>query len=87
MAITAAKPNPEEASLPSSKAGRTTIILTDEARSDLTDLAVKQGRSVAELVRTALSLLKLMSRETAQGNRLVVVDPKGDVKREILLPE
>jgi len=84
MAISARSPNlAESRSSPAGK--RLNVLLSEKAQSDLE--AVAGGRSLSELVRLAMRLLKIALEESKGGNRLVVVDAKGNAKREIVIPE
>jgi len=83
MAISARTPN--LASSESSDRTRITINLSEKARSEL--MALSGERSYSEMMRLALSVLKVLLTESKNGNRLVVVDAEGNAKREIIIPE
>lgn len=49
-------------------------------------LAREHGWTITDLVRLSLSLLKIAYEAASEDNRLAVVDKRGRVVKEILLP-
>jgi len=41
---------------------------------------------MTELVRWALSLIERVLEEVEKGNRIVIVNPKGKVEKELVVP-
>jgi hypothetical protein len=57
-----------------------------EAYDEAERLARKHGWTITDLIRLALSLLKIGYEANEDGNRLAVVNKRGRVVKEILLP-
>jgi hypothetical protein len=87
MAISARSPSHETVAVAAGTSRRLNIVLSETAQSDLSELALRNRKSMPELVRTALGLLRIVLAENEKGNRLVIVDAEGNPKREIILPE
>lgn len=65
---------------------RLNVNLPEDAFDELQALARGSGRTLTEVVRTALGLVKIGIEEAAQGNRLVITSRNGEILREILIP-
>jgi len=66
---------------------RVNFILSERAHSDLTTLAESTHRSMTEIVRLGLGLVKIALEASRNGNRLVVTSAEGQPLKEIVLPE
>lgn len=78
-----------EATLPATEGSaikRLNLNLTEQAYDDLSNLASKTNRSMTEIVRIGLGLVKLAFEEQSKHNRLVVADANLKPLREIVLP-
>jgi len=49
-------------------------------------LAKRRGGSMTDIVRWALSLVERVLLELENGNRIVVVNSKGKIEKEIIIP-
>ncbi len=67
-------------------AKRLNITLTDTAYAEVTALSKTTRRSITELVRLGLALVKISIEETGNKNILVIVSPDGRALKEIVLP-
>jgi len=65
---------------------RLSINLPEPAFQDLERLKALSGRSMTDVVRTALSLVKIAFEEERIGNKLAVMNGKGRLLKEIVLP-
>lgn len=65
---------------------RLNLNLTEAAYADLEDIAQKSGRSMSEVLRLGLGLVKLALDEQRNRNRLVVADSNLRPIREVVLP-
>lgn len=54
---------------------------------ELEELASRSGRSMKEVMRTALGLVKLAYDEAAQGHKLTITSASGTPIKEIVLPK
>ena len=68
------------------KPRRINLNLSEKAYKDLQDLAQETNRSMTEIVRLGLGLVKIAVREAAASNRLLVASENGEPIREIVLP-
>ena len=66
---------------------RVNFILSERAYSDLTTLADSTHRSMTEVVRLGLGLVKIALEASRGGHRLVVTNAEGHPIKEIVLPE
>jgi hypothetical protein len=57
-----------------------------EFYSEVEELAEEHGWTITDLIRLSLSLLKTAYGAIHEGNRLAVVNKRGRVVKEILLP-
>ena len=64
---------------------RLNVDFNDQAYEVLEDLRNRTGRTKAELLRTALALLKIAYDEQEQGRALASVQGE-DIRREYILP-
>jgi len=67
-------------------AKRLSIVLTDNAYSEVANLSKSTRRSITELVRLGLGLVKILVEEVGRGNKLVVATKDGQPLKEIVLP-
>lgn len=65
---------------------RLNINLPPQVAEDLQKLSQTSGRSMTEIVRTALGLVKIAQEVTQQDQKLVVADSNGKPLKEIILP-
>ena len=65
---------------------RLNLNLAEQAYDDLSNLSRTTNRSMTEIVRLGLGLMKLAFEEQAKHNRLVVTDANLTPLREIVLP-
>ena len=54
---------------------------------DLEELATTTGRTMTDIVRTALGLIALAISEERNGRKLVIAEPNGKAVKEIILPK
>ncbi len=62
-------------------------MLSEKAHAELNRLSNESKRSMTELVRLSLGLMKMALEETKLGNRIVVTTAEGRVLKEIILPD
>lgn len=65
---------------------RFNVVLPAETFSELNQLASQCGRTPAEVVQTALDLLKVADDETFRGNVLAIATRDGRPLRQIVIP-
>ncbi len=65
---------------------RLNLNLSDTARVEVSKLADESSRSITELVRLALSLLKVIIDERKVGNKLIVTTSAGQPIKELVIP-
>ena len=65
---------------------RVNFVLSEKAHTDLVGLSKDSMRSMTELVRLGLGLVKLALEAQQNGNRLVVTTADGRPLKEIVLP-
>ena len=65
---------------------RVNFVLSEKAHTDLVSLSKYSMRSMTELVRLGLGLVKLALEEQQNGNKLVVTTADGRQLKEIVLP-
>jgi hypothetical protein len=65
---------------------RVNFVLSERAHTDLVGLSKDSMRSMTELVRLGLGLVKLAWEAQQNGNRLVVTTADGRPVKEIVLP-
>ena len=70
----------------SGRTKRLNINLPAQVFSDLVNLSKRSGRSMTEIVRIALGLVKIALDETERGNKLVVTTSTGDTIKELIIP-
>lgn len=66
---------------------RLNINLPTSIANDLEALSQKTGRSMTEVVRNALGLVKIASDAADNNQKLVITDAKGKPVKEIVLPK
>jgi hypothetical protein len=65
---------------------RVNFVLSEKAHTDLVSLSKHSMRSMTELVRLGLGLVKLALEAQQNGNKLVVTTADGRQVKEIVLP-
>jgi predicted transcriptional regulator len=61
-----------------------TVEFSPELDQVIEELAAKEGVPKTQIVRRAVSLLKFVDDERAEGNRFTIADREGQVLREIV---
>ena len=61
--------------------------LSEKAFNELQDLAKRTRRSMTELIRLSVGLLKIALEASDNGHRLVVATRDGQAIKEIVLPD
>lgn len=74
-----------QARAPQATMRRLNINLPESVYETLQRLARESGRTMTDIIRTALSLVKIAVETDAKGNKLAVVSPEGKVLKEIVL--
>lgn len=64
---------------------RLNLIVPDSTYREINALSRETRRTISDLVRFGLALVRIAIRETRDGNRIVVKKPTGEEK-EILIP-
>ena len=62
------------------------LIISEDAFQDVQELVRNQHKSITELVRLGLGLIKIVLDEIRAGHHLVITDQNGQPLREIVLP-
>jgi hypothetical protein len=65
---------------------RVNFVLSEKAHSDLVSFAKETRRSMTELVRLGLGLIKIALEAERAGNKLIVTNSTGEPIKEIVLP-
>lgn len=65
---------------------RVNFVLSERAYSELVTLSKETMRSMTEVVRLGLGLVKIALEAERQGNRLIVTTSDGKAVKEIVLP-
>lgn len=65
---------------------RLNLMIPAAAGEEVDALAEESGRSITELVRLSLSLLKVVIDERKQGHKLIVTTSEGQPLKELVLP-
>jgi hypothetical protein len=65
---------------------RVNFVLSEKAHTDLVSLSKHSMRSMTELVRLGLGLVKVALEAQQNGNKLVVTTADGRPLKEIVLP-
>lgn len=66
---------------------RVNFILSEKAHSDLVSLSESTHRSMTEVVRLGLGLVKIALETARNGHKLVVTNSEGLPLKEIVLPD
>jgi len=76
------------ASVPSlkTKINRINLNLSSSARADIDRLSEETGNTITELVRLALSLLKVVIEEKRKGNKLIITSSDGTPQTQLVIP-
>lgn len=64
---------------------RLNINLPEELFLELERLAKGSNRTMTEIVRTSLGLVRVAIEEERRGNKMAVVTAEGDIRKEIVL--
>ena len=81
--MSSSQPQVRTATQPTMK--RLNINLPESVYDTLQRLAQQTNRTMTDIIRTALSLVKIALETDAKGNKLAVVSPEGKVLKEIVL--
>ena len=65
---------------------RLNILVSQSAYSEVTKLSDESRRSITELIRLGLGLVKVVLEEARQGNKILVTTPDGKPIKELVLP-
>ncbi len=65
---------------------RINLNLSASARAEVDRMAEETGSSITELVRLALSLLKVIMEEKRKGNKLIVTSSDGTPQMQLVIP-
>jgi hypothetical protein len=65
---------------------RVNFVLSERSHADLLALARETSRSMTDIVRLGLGLVKVALEAERAGNRLVVTDSGGKPLKELVLP-
>jgi hypothetical protein len=65
---------------------RVNFILSEKAYSELAAMSKRTGRSMTELVRLGLGLVKVALEAELEGRKLIVTTTEGNPLKEIVLP-
>ena len=65
---------------------RINLVLGDQTYNGVMDLSRDTRRSLSELIRWGLALVRIAIEEGRTGNRLVVTKANGEPIREIVIP-
>jgi hypothetical protein len=65
---------------------RVNFVLSENAHTDLVSLSKNSMRSMTELVRLGLGLVKVALEAQQNGNKLIVTTADGQPLKEIVLP-
>jgi hypothetical protein len=65
---------------------RVNLVLSNGSYDGLVDLSKQTRRSLSELIRWGLALVRIAIEEGRNGNRLVITNPDGQPIREVVIP-
>ena len=65
---------------------RLTINLPESVYGELVELASRSGRTMTDIVRSSLALVKIAVEEEAADNKLAIVKKDGTLLKELVLP-
>jgi hypothetical protein len=65
---------------------RLNVSLSERSYSELSRASQETRRSLTELVRLGIGLVRIALETEKQGNRLIVATPDGKAVKEIVLP-
>jgi hypothetical protein len=65
---------------------RINLVLADSAYSGAMELSRETRRTLSEIVRYGLALVRIAVEEGRNGNKLVVTKPTGEPIKEIMMP-
>lgn len=69
-----------------SRTRRLNVNLPEAAYEELRELADRNGRTMSDVVKLALGLVKVALEEREKHNRLAVTTSEGKLLKEIILP-
>jgi predicted transcriptional regulator len=69
----------------SGKQTKLTVNLSEEVVDVLRDIAAREGTTMTEVLRRAIAVQKFLVDEQAEGNRVVIEDPKNNTTRQLLI--
>jgi len=69
------------------KSRRVSVKMSEEGYQILQGLSTSSQRSMNNIFRNALGLVRIALEEEEKGNSLAVVNKKGKVLKEVVLPE
>lgn len=73
-------------SSPAQEVRRLNINLPEQVFQELQQLSVSTGRTMTELVRTALGLVNVAYQETGRSHVLAVADKDGKLLKQLVIP-
>jgi hypothetical protein len=65
---------------------RLNLVVSDRTYRELSELAHERHTSMKEVIRMAIGFIKIVLREDAAGNTVVVMNSKGHAVKELVLP-
>ena len=65
---------------------RLNFILSDDSYQDLQDLASQSQRTMTDLIRYGLGMMRIFVEAKRQRHRVMIVDDQGKAVKEIVLP-
>ena len=65
---------------------RVNFVLSDRAHAELVNLAKDSKRSMTEILRLGIGLVRLALEAERKGQRLIVTTAEGDPVKELVLP-
>lgn len=74
------------AAVPTVVGKKVNFVLSERAYTDLVNLSKETMRSMTELVRLGLGLVKIVIEAERRGQRLIVTTADGEPIKEIVLP-
>jgi hypothetical protein len=67
-------------------ATRLNVNIPEAARAEVEQLVNTSGRSITELVRLGLSLVKIVLYEAKQGHKVIITTGEGKPLKELVIP-
>ena len=72
---------------PESEIKRLNFNVSPRAYAELSNLAKSTHRSMTEVIRLGVGLVKIALEATREGNRIVIVNSGGEPVKEIVIPD